>query len=269
MVSSNVVTGEVVEVLSIAKYAVNTDYQRGGLITYIVSLFNVGPTEYTGLVLTDNLGAYAVQDATVTPLDYVEGTARLFVNGTLQAAPTVTDSNPLTVTGLAVPAGSNVQLIYQAQANEYAPIAVGDGIENTVTVSGGNYSGTLSANSFVPAGVEPQVSISKAISPQSVTENGRLTYTFVMENRGNSETGDDTVLTDVFDPVLSDLVVTYNGRTWTQGVEYQYADGTFTTVAGAIALPAATITRDSSSGLTSVVPGTATLVITGTVGAVT
>ena len=266
VVNSNVVTGEVVEVLSAAKYAVNVDYRRGGLITYIVSLFNSGPGAYEGLVLTDDLGAYAAEGgAEAVPLSYIEGTARLFVNGTLQEAPTVSSASPLTVEDLSVPAGSNVQLIYQAEANEYAPIEIGDGIENTVTVSRGNFGGEITASAFVPAGEEALVTVSKAVSPQSVVENGTLTYSFVMENRGNTATGDDTVLTDVFDPVLSDLSVRYNGTAWTEGVEYTYADGVFSTVPGAVQVPAATITRDASTGITGIVPGTAKLTVSGTV----
>ena len=266
VVNSNVVTGEVVEVLSAAKYAVNTEYRRGGLITYIVSIFNAGPSAYEGLQLVDDLGAYTPEGAAeAVPLTYADGTARLFVNGTLQAAPTVASENPLTVTGVTVPAGSNVQLIYQAQANDYAPVGVGDGIENTVTVSGGNFGGTLTASSFVPAGEEALVTVTKGVSPQSVTENGTLTYTFLMENRGNTATGDDTVLTDVFDPPLSDLTVTYNGTVWTEGVEYSYSGGTFSTAPGAIEVPAAAVTRDPSTGISAVLPGTASLTVSGTV----
>lgn len=268
-VSSNIVTGEVVEVLSAAKYAVNTDYTRGGTVTYIVSLFNVGALGYEGLTVSDDLGAYTVEGGeTVTPLDYESGTARLFLNGTLQENPTVTGTAPLTVEGIAIPAGSNVQLIYQARVNDYAPIAIGDGIENTVTVSGGNYGGELTAVSFVPAGIEPVVSVAKSISPSSVTENSRVTYSFVMENRGNTEAGTDTVLTDVFDPVLSDLTVLYNGIAWTEGVQYDYVGGTFATRPGAIVIPAAAITRDPVTGLTTIVPGTCALTVIGTIGPV-
>ena len=269
-VSSNVVTGEVVEVLSAAKYAVNTDYSRGGTVTHIVSLFNVGALGYEGLTLSDDLGAYEIAGGgTATPLDYQPGTARLFLNGTLQENPQVSSADPLTVEGIAIPAGSNVQLIYQAKVNEYAPVAIGDGIENTVTVSGGNYGGTLTAVSFVPAGIEPIVSVAKAISPATVTENGRVTYTFTMENRGNTEAGTDTVLTDVFDPALSDLTVLYNGISWTEGAQYDYVDGTFTTRPGAVVIPAASMTRDPDTGMTAVIPGTATLTVIGTIGAVT
>ena len=75
------------------------------------------------------------------------------------------------------------------------------------------------------------------------------------------------ILTDTFDPALTGLTVTYNGDTWKEGDNYTYdaATGTFATIAGQIAVPAATYTQDPVTGVWSVTPGSSVLVITGTV----
>ena len=71
-----------------------------------------------------------------------------------------------------------------------------------------------------------------------VAENGTLTYTLTLQNRGNTaaDAGDELVITDTFDPILKNLTVRFNGTLWTQGVHYTYDEttGTFATVVGAL-----------------------------------
>ena len=73
-------------------------------------------------------------------------------------------------------------------------------------------------------------------------------------------------ITDLFDPILSGLTVTFNGDVWTEGVNYTYdaATGAFATVPGQITVPAATFTQNAS-GVWVTDPGTSILRVTGTV----
>ena len=267
--NSNIAYGEIVDVLVATKTAVEANYTPGQLVTYVVTLRNTGNAPLTGLVVTDDLGGYDFNGTTVYPLTYEDGSAALFANGIPQAAPTVVAGPPLVFSGIAVPAGGDVVIVYQAQANAYANPAVGGSINNTVTVTGDGLSTPITATETVVANAEPLLSISKSITPAQVVDNDRVTYTFVIQNSGNEAVvaTDNAAITDTFDPILTALTVTFNGTAWAQGVQYNYneATGLFTTVPGQILVPAATYTQDSVTGAYTTTPAIATLVVTGTI----
>ena len=267
--SSNVAYGELLEVLSADKTAVSGTYEPGGTVTYVVTIRNAGTGAFSGLTVTDDLGGYVFGGGTVYPLAYAEGTALLFVNGVPQASPAVTADPELVFTGITVPAGGNVTLVYQARVTGFAPVDLEGTITNTVTITGGGLTAPVTADETVTAAIGPGLTIFKTISPAQVSDNGRVTYTFLIENRGNQAVTaeDDAAVTDIFDPILTDLVVTLNGTVLTEGAAYTYdpATGRFATVPGVITVPAAPITRDSETGEFLLTPGTATLSVTGTI----
>ena len=267
--NSNIVTGELLEVLTAAKNAVQGSYRAGDDVTYVISIVNSGAIAYTGLTVTDDLGTNAFGERNVTPLAYSDGSVKYYINGVLQAAPTVTAGPPLVFTGINVPANGSALIVYTARVNEYAPLATGGTVTNTATVSGGGLLAPVTATATLPVETAPQLTVTKSVNPTSVVENGELTYTFVIQNLGNTEAraGDNAVLTDKFDPVLNITSVTYNGTAWTSPTQYTYdaSTGAFATVAGAITVPAATYTQNPDTGAYSVTPGTGTLTVTGTV----
>ena len=267
--NSNIAYGEILDVLVATKTAVEGSYAPGQIVTYVVTLRNTGNASLTGLVVTDNLGGYDFNGATVYPLTYEDGSVALFTNGVPQAAPTVTAGPPLVFSNITVPAGGDTVIVYQAQANAFANPAVGGSIDNTVTVTGDGLSAPITATETVVANAAPLLTISKSITPSQVVDNDRVTYTFVIQNSGNQAvvaTG-DAAITDTFDPILTALTVTFDGAAWTQGVQYNYneATGLFATVPGQILVPAATYTQDPVTGAYTATPGIATLVVTGTI----
>jgi uncharacterized repeat protein (TIGR01451 family) len=267
--NSNIAYGEILDVLTATKTAIEGTYEPGELVTYVVTLRNTGSAALTGLILTDDLGGYEFNGTTIYPLTYEVGSAALFVNGAPQPAPAVTAGPPMTVTGISIPAGGDTVLVYQARANTFANPAVGGTITNTVSVSGDGLSAPVTATETVTSNAAPALTISKSISPSQVVDNDRVTYTFVIQNYGNEAVvaTDNAVISDSFDPILSALAVTFEGTAWTEGVQYSY-DGTtglFTTVPGQIVVPAATYTQDPVTGAYTVTPGTVTLTVTGTI----
>ena len=267
-VDSNTVTGEILEILAGEKTAVVDTYAAGDSITYLLTLRNTGPAALTGLTITDDLGAYTVGTGTVYPLAYVPGTVLYYVNGTLQPAPTVTAGPPLSITGISIPAGGNALIVYEAQTTDVAPLEVGGSIVNTAQVTGGGLSAPVVLTETVTVLQQPDLSISKALCPTTVSENGTLSYTFVIENTGNSPAvaTDNLSVTDTFNPILTGITVTLDGAVLTPGTDYTYDEttGVSATVPGVITVPAATFTQNPD-GTFNTTPGTSSLVVTGTV----
>ena len=267
--NSNIAYGEILDVLAATKTSVEGVYTPGETVTYVVTLRNTGATALTGVTVTDDLGGYDFNGTTVYPLTYDAGSATLFVDGVPQAAPAATAGPPLVFTGITVPAGGDAVLVYQATANAYADPAAGGTIVNTVTATGNGINTPATATETVTAVAAAALNISKSITPTQVTDNDRVTYTFVIQNTGNQAViaTDNAAITDTFDPILTDLAVTFNGAAWTQGTEYNYnqTTGLFTTVPGQILVPAATYTQDPTTGAYTLTPGIATLTVTGTI----
>lgn len=262
-INSNVVQGEIAEVLRITKTAVNGSYVPGDTVTYAVSVVNTGTAPYTGLTLTDNLGEYPFGDGTLVPLTYVEGSVQAYVNGVLQTQPAVTE--PFTVTGLTVPAGGNLLVLYSAEVNRFAPPEADGTVTNTVTLTGGGLSAPLTAEAVITAENTPSLTIGKAICPAVITDNGTLTYTFVIQNTGNTPVvaTDGAVITDTFETTAAGVEVTFNGAAWTEGTDYTYDNvtGLFTTTAP-ITVPAASYTQDPETGEWILQPGVSELTVT-------
>lgn len=267
--NSNIAVGEILEVLSATKTAVRDSYGQNDSVTYIISIINSGSTAINGLTLTDNLGEYAFGTGTLTPLTYTEGTIRYYTNGVLQSAPAVTAGAPLAITGISVPANGNATIVYEVTVNEYAPLGTESEITNQVTISGTSIVTPITAEETITGEVAPLLTITKSVSPVPVTENSTLTYTFQIQNQGNAaaDTTTGVVITDTFDPILTNLTVTYNGTTLTEGTDYTYNEttGEFATVAGIIVVPAATFSQNPDTGLWTISPGNGTLIVTGTV----
>ena len=266
--NSNTVTGEIMETVSVQKTAVSTGYGAGDTLSYAVSLVNAGPADVSGLTVTDDLGAYELDGTALYPLSYVDGTARLIVNGALQPAPTVTAGPPLVFSGIDIPAGGSAVLVYEADVTGYAPLAPDSEITNTVTVTGGGVSVPLTASATVESLDSAELFISKALSPCVVPANGEITYSFELTNTGNTEAGaaDEVVVSDDFDPILTNISVSFNGAAWTRAVQYSYDEttGAFATLPGQITVPAASYTQNAD-GTWTVEPGTATLTVSGTI----
>lgn len=267
--NSNIVTGEIVDSLTAVKTAVSDTYSAGETVTYIISLVSTAESVLTGITVTDNLGAYTFGSGSLVPLTYKENTVRYYVNGVLQPTPAVTSGDTLTVSGISVPAGGNAVIVYSADVNGFAPLSEGSIINNTVTVTSTGITNTVSASETITAASGASLTIAKALSPQTVTENGTVTYTFTVSNYGNSALGADgyAVITDTFDPALSGISVSFNGNSWSLGTNYTYdtASGAFATVAGQLTVPAATYTQNATTGEWTVRPGTSVLTVTGTI----
>lgn len=266
VIDSNIVTGEIIGALTAAKESLTETYQQGDTVTYVVSILNSADTPYTGLVITDDLGAYTAGTMTVRPLDYVEGSLAYYSNGILIPASADADGDTLVITGISVPANGNAVVIYQARVNQFAPLAADAEITNTAVITGAGLAALITVSDTITAASAPQLSITKSLSPETVVDNSEVTYTLTIRNSGNAPAS-GIVVSDVFDPILTDITVTYNGIPWTEPTNYTYDEttGEFRTAAGQITLPTAQIVQDPETGMVSIIPSTAVIRITGTI----
>ena len=163
--NSNIAVGEILEVLSADKTAVEGSYAPGELVTYVITIRNTGTAAFTGLTVTDDLGG-----GVNAPLTYEAGTVLYFANGVLQAAPTVTAGPPLVFTGITVPGNGDAVLVYQARANGYASPQIEGTITNTVTITGGGLTAPVTATETVNAAIGPDLSITKTITRDQVAD---------------------------------------------------------------------------------------------------
>ena len=269
-VASNIVTGQLVSPLTLTKTAVEDVYAPGDTISYVVSVVNDGSVTYENLSLSDDLGGYEIGAGQMAyPLAYVADSLRFFINGVLQPAPTVTAGPPLSVTGISVPAGGNAMLVYETEVTAAAPLTAGSQIENTVTLSGTGLATPLTAEATVTVTAGPELSIVKSLSPAAVEENGQITYSFLIQNAGNEAAGAEAAIavSDLFDPILSNLSVNLDGQPLVLTTDYTYnqTTGQFDTVPGMITVPAATYAQDAATGDWIVTPGETVLTVQGNI----
>jgi hypothetical protein len=266
---SNIVTGEITEILTATKTALADCYFGDCELTYVISLVNSGITSLSGLSVNDNLGAYDFNTTTLTPLTYVENSASLFINGVQQPSPAETLTNGVTFSNITIPALSNAMILYRVSANEFAPLPTGSTITNTATISGDGLINDVVATDTLDVCANPNLEITKALSPSVINDNGQITYTITVLNYGNTATvaTDNLFVSDTFNPILNPINVSLNGQTLTETTDYTYdtTTGQFTTTPGVITVPAATYTQDTTTGVWTTTPGTSILTITGTV----
>ena len=265
---SNVVIGEVTPAVRIEKCAIAAGYRHGDTIVYTVSLTNSGTVCMNDLTVTDTLGAYEYDFRMLQPLDYVEGSLRCYVNGSLQEAPAVSHcGDGLIISPITLPAGGNIVLVYAARVNDYAPPCTGGCIENTVRLTGACMCGDLCATDTLCAARGTALTLNKMMTPAALCSGEEVTCTLMIVNNGCDAVvaTDDVIISDVFNPALHITEVTFNGEAWTRGIHYTYdeATGAFATLNGRITVPACTCTQDSATGAWHINAGVSTLVIKG------
>ena len=265
-VSSNRVSGEITEVLTLAHACVSGTYEPGGRLAWAVSIRNAGDADITDLTVTADLGAVTYGAETLYPLSWRQGSLLCLVDGAVTPLPVGKAGPPLTITGVEVPAGGSTVLVYETDVTEAAPLGDGAQIVNTVSLTGSCVAAPLTAAATAEMDDAPILSIVKALEPAVITGCGQVTYTFTLENAGGAA-GEEAaiVVSDVFTPTLAGLTATLDGQVLTaDDYAYDEAAGVFATTAGRITVPAATY-RQEEDGTWTVVPGVATLTVTGVI----
>ncbi|MBE6692248.1 MAG: DUF11 domain-containing protein [Ruminococcaceae bacterium] len=253
--------------LDIEKTSLNESYRVGEGLTYIITLNNSGAA-LDEVTVSDNLGSYNFNGTILTPLTYT-GPARLFVNGVFvsELTPEI-DENEIIFFIENLPANANAQIVYQATPNQFANRCCGDFITNTATAEcncpcniPASSSNTLTADCFA------DVRIVKSVCPNPIICGEEVTYIFDISNYGNIP-ATDVVLTDTFNPPLTDITVSLNVNPLSP-LDYSYINGTLTIPSEDSSLdltvPAATCVQNPQTGEITIVPGNIQIVVSGNI----
>ena len=264
-VTSTVLNGP----LNIEKNSLTSTYRFGSLITYLITVSNPSSNLAGAVTVTDNLGSFVSNGNTITPLTFV-GPASLFINGEYVSDITpIISANRIRFTLNSIPAGGNVQIMYQARVNNTAPLGLDACITNTSTVTficdcpcetPASDSHTVCAEEYA------DVRITKSVCPNPVICGDELTYVIDVYNYGTIP-ATNVILTDTFVPPLTDISVTVDG-VLIPATDYDYIGGTLTLpneTGDEITIPAATFSIDSETGEVLVEPGHVQIIITGTI----
>lgn len=265
---SNVAEIALESAVGFTKTSVGSTYRDGSVLTYIITVTNSSGSALTNSVISDNLGTYVFGAAELTPLSYISP-AVLLINGQDVSAQLTVDTSvagSLVFTVPSIPAGATANIIYNAQANEYAPLALNSTITNTSSFDGSSDCADATASSTVTVADAANVSIIKQMSPNPVVCGDTITYSIKIYNYGNTA-AENVVLTDDFNPAPANITVSRDG-TLLLGSDYNYADGTLTVpsaTAASVSVPAATFNQDSATGIISIIPSVVEYTVTGTI----
>lgn len=265
--ASNVASTILQGSLTATKNVLESVYRADSNLTYIVNLVNRSAAAMAPVSIVDNLGAYDVTNAlSVMPLSYT-GPSQLYLDGAFYTnlTPDIF-ADHITFNIPSIAAGANVMLIYKAVMNEYAPLETGSSVTNVITVHTPELLEPLTGSSVIPVDDYADVTITKAMSPNPVTDGSRLTYRFILQNFGNTE-ATNVVLNDIFSPAPSAIVVSVDGKTLSAS-DYSYV-GDVLTVPGAAAadnlvIPAANFVRDGVTGEITVHSSSVSITVIGT-----
>lgn len=265
---SNVAEISIESAIGFTKTSVGNTYNDNSILTYILTVTNSSSSDISGSTITDNLGTYAFGTMELTPLNYVSP-AVLLINGQDVSAQLAVDDSvagSLVFTLPTIPAGTTANIIYKAQINDYAPLALDSTIVNTSSFESNSECADTSASATVSVSNSANVSIIKQMCPNPVICGDTITYTIKIYNYGNTA-AENVTLTDDFNPAPANITVSRDG-TLLLGTDYSYDSGTLTVpsaTATQLTIPPATFTQDPTTGIISITPSVVEYTITGTI----
>ena len=265
---SNIAEISVESAVGFTKTSLGSTYGDNSILTYILTVTNSSGSVINGSTITDNLGTYVFGSTELTPLEYV-APAVLLINGQDVSAQLGVDASVLgnlTFTIPTIPAGATANIIYKAQVNDFAPLAINSTITNTSTFESNSECADSTASSTVSVANAANIQIIKQMCPNPVICGDTITYTIRIYNYGNTA-AENVILTDDFTPAPDNITVSRDGILLL-GTDYTYIAGTLTVPSAsgtAVTVPPATFTQDPVTGLITITPSVVEYTITGTI----
>lgn len=255
--------------VTLTKNTLGDTYGEDSVLTYIVTVTNTSASPISDISIIDDLGTFEFGTAELTPLTYTPP-ALLLIDGQDASAQLKVDDSATGSVTFSFPtlaAGATANIIYKVTVNEFAPLEIGSAITNTATLESSSDCADGTASATVTVSESANVSVFKQMSPNPVVCGDTVTYTIRIYNYGNVP-AEDVELTDNFDPAPTNITVSRDGVLLV-ATDYTYESGTLTVPAagstGSVTVPAATFSRDTATGVVTVIPGMVEYVITGTI----
>jgi len=269
-ICSNTVKEKLITGFSVGLFCKPCDYRTGEKLTFLLTVTNKGSNTISGLTVIDNLGAYAFgsPQTVLYPLRYCEGSACWFCNGVRQSEISVTQTAPLRIQNLQVPAEGSILILFAAEVTSAAPPQPGSSIANNAIVfSFDNRIYDESTIRLTAAEIARPV-MTKWIVQNQIRGLQRAEFTFMISNYGNQtiQAEDNMQIRNVFQPPLRQICAQLDGAGLTADADYRYEEvtGIFELIAGKLAVPAASY-RQKPDGSWIAAPGTVSLTVSGVV----
>ena len=265
---SNIAEISIESAVGFTKTSLGNTYSDNSVLTYILTVTNSSASNITGSTVTDNLGTYVFNTTELTPLEYV-APAVLLINGQDVSAQLGVDASTqgsLIFTLPNIPAGATANIIYKAQVNDFAPLALNSTIVNSSTFESNSECADANASATVSVANAANISIIKQMCPNPVICGDTITYTIKIYNYGNTA-AENVVLTDDFNPAPDNITVSRNG-VLLLGTDYTYINGLLSITSSlgeSVTVPPASFTQDPITGIITITPSVIEYTITGTI----
>ncbi len=194
---SNIATTNLLSEYSLTsrKLAPVAEFRPGDNVSYFIQVTNTGSSALQSVTVVDDLGG------ATGPLNYIDASAYLNINGNITALNPTTTTPSLT---FVLPGGLQPNEIatisYVARVDSAIDPAT-QSIVNVATVTGTDATGGTVASDVNPTATITledfaDVQIVKTVSAEEITAGNPFSYVITLENSGNAEAR-DVVITDV------------------------------------------------------------------------
>lgn len=259
------------ESINISATSLEQNYYLNEPITYIITINNNNKSKIDNSKITNNLGSYKKENLEknepITPLDYI-GPSYLYINGIFknQIEPEIKNDKIIFKPSV-IPEKSTALIIYKTMVNSFSPLTLNSKIKTKTYLELSDPKNIFEVFHSIPVAEKANLKICKNITPQVFSHGESVSYNITLYNYGNT-TAENIKITDTFNPTPTLTKVTINGKEICS-TDYSYMNGVFNIPSYGspinINVPSAKFETDSTSCLTSVLPGIGNIVITGTI----
>lgn len=241
----------------------NKTYVKNSKLTYVINLYNNGKKTISNININDDLGKFNLNGKIIYPLNYINNSIKVFINGVANTNNKVNYDKELTISNITLNDKEVATILYQTEINEYAPLNANDFIKINIEI---DYLGINKKNKLTEV-IKCENYQDIEVVKNIISENSNDSYnvTYIILNYGNKEVEkeDQTNLSDIFNPIIKGIKVELNDLILTpNNYLYNQINGSFSINKGVISVPKASYIVDDK-GKVKINPGKTIIKIIG------